>query len=70
MHGHPRRGRCWWQRVGLSIGLIMSVWCSHAFAIFLDKEETLRFNGRVYNRVRTPHRTRRTIHVCGLPIIV
>ena len=51
MHGHPRRGRCWWQRVGLSVGLTMSVWCSHAFAIFLDKAETLRFNGRVYNRV-------------------
>src|SRR4029453_76211 len=51
MHGHPRRGRCWWQRVGLSVGLTICVWCSHAFAIFVDKEETLRFNGRVYNRV-------------------
>jgi hypothetical protein len=50
MHGHPRRGQRWWQRVGLSVGLIVSGLCSHASAIFLDTEETLRFNGRVYNR--------------------
>ncbi len=50
MHGHPRRGLGWWQRVGLSVGLLVTVFSSHAFAIFLDKEETLRFNGRVYNR--------------------
>ena len=50
MHGHPRWGWRWWQRVGLSVGLLVTVFSSHAFAVFLDKEETLRFNGRVYNR--------------------
>src|SRR5581483_11937959 len=49
MHGHPRRGQCWWQCVGLSVGLTV-LWCSSASAVFLDREETLRFNGRVYNR--------------------
>ena len=47
-HGEGQR---WWQHVGLSVGLTVSVLCSHASAIFLDKEETLRFNGRVYNRI-------------------
>ena len=50
MHGHLRPGRRWWRWLGLSVGLIF-VWQQQtAWAIFLDQEETLRFNGRVYNR--------------------
>lgn len=51
MHGHPRQRLCCWKRVGLGVGLLLSILTSHAFAVFLDKEETLRFNGRVYTRV-------------------
>lgn len=50
MHGHPKEGRRWWRRVGLSLGLMACLGQARAWAIFLDKEETLRFNGRVYNR--------------------
>ena len=44
------QGKRWWQGVGLSLGIIACLGQASAWAIFLDKEETLRFNGRVYNR--------------------
>ncbi|MGE0822175.1 MAG: DUF1302 family protein [Candidatus Binatia bacterium] len=50
MDGHPPRGRRWWRWAGLSLGLILCLESGSAFAIFLDEEETLRFNGRIYNR--------------------
>jgi hypothetical protein len=37
--------------VGLSLGIVVCLGQARVWAIFLDKEETLRFNGRVYNRV-------------------
>jgi hypothetical protein len=50
MDGHPQgRGR-WWCCIGLSLGLIICLGSTRAWAIFLDKAETLRFNGRLYNR--------------------
>jgi hypothetical protein len=50
MHGHPEERWRWWRHMGLSLGLLICVGQGTAWAIFLDKEETLRFNGRVYNR--------------------
>jgi len=50
MLGHPRGTRRWWRCVGLSCGILLCVSQGTAWSIFLDKEETLRFNGRVYNR--------------------
>ncbi len=50
MHRHPKerwRGR---RHVGLGLGLLLYLGQGTAWAIFLDTEETLRFNGRVYNR--------------------
>jgi len=44
------QGKRWWQGVGLSLGIMACLGQASAWAIFLDKEETLRFNGRVYNR--------------------
>src|SRR5262245_56432708 len=50
MHRHPKGGWRWWRHVGLSLGLLAYLGHGAAWAIFLDKEETLRLNGRVYNR--------------------
>ena len=50
MHRHPREGGRWWRRAGLSLGLLVCLGQGTTWAIFLDKEETMRFNGRVYNR--------------------
>lgn len=50
MYGHPRPGRRWWRWLGLSVGLALHWQQQTAWAIFLDQEETLRLNGRVYNR--------------------
>src|SRR5262249_17968723 len=50
MYGHPKEGRRGWRHLGLSLGLLVYLGHGVAWAIFLDKEETLRFNGRVYNR--------------------
>ncbi len=49
MHRPQRRG-CWWRGVSLSLGVLACLGQARAWAIFLDKEETMRFNGRVYNR--------------------
>jgi len=49
MNRHPRGGR-WWSCVGLSLIAAVCLESARAWAIFLDKAETLRFNGRVYNR--------------------
>lgn len=49
MHKHAKEGR-WWRRAGLTLGLTVLLGHAQAWAIFLDQEETLRFNGRVYNR--------------------
>lgn len=47
---HPR-GRGRWRRcLGFSLGLALGFIATRAWAIFLDAEETLRFNGRMYNR--------------------
>jgi hypothetical protein len=48
MDRHPRER--WWRCVGLSFVIAASLGVEKAEAIFLDKAETLRFNGRVYNR--------------------
>ena len=48
MEGHPRER--WRRCVGLSFVIAMCLSPDAAKAIFLDKAETLRFNGRVYNR--------------------
>jgi len=50
MHGYPKERWCGWRYVVLSLGLLLYLGQGTAGAIFLDKEETLRFNGRVYNR--------------------
>ncbi|MBI3300611.1 MAG: hypothetical protein HYZ72_00815 [Deltaproteobacteria bacterium] len=50
MHRHPRERGRGWRRVGLSLVIWACLDQACAWAIFLDKEETLRFNGRVYNR--------------------
>ncbi len=50
MDRHPRNRARWWQWAGLSLLCAMCLVPTRANAIFLDKEETLRFNGRVYNR--------------------
>src|SRR5262245_23967213 len=58
MHGHPKEGWRWWRQVGLSLGLLLYLGQGIAGAIYLDgrdgvvssEEETLRLNGRVYNR--------------------
>jgi hypothetical protein len=50
MHRHPKGGWRWWRHMGLSLGLLAYLGQGAAWAIFLDKEETLRLNGRVYNR--------------------
>ncbi|HKA52659.1 MAG TPA: DUF1302 family protein, partial [Candidatus Binatia bacterium] len=50
MHRHPKGGWRWWRHMGLSLGLLAYLGHGAAWAIFLDKEETLRLNGRVYNR--------------------
>lgn len=50
MRRHPQGGWRWWRHMGLSLGLLVYLGHGAAWAIFLDKEETLRFNGRVYNR--------------------
>src|SRR5262245_19219343 len=49
MYRHLKEGR-WWYRVGPSLGMILYLSDSATWAIFLDEAETLRFNGRVYNR--------------------
>jgi Protein of unknown function (DUF1302) len=50
MHGYPKGGWRGWRHVVLSLGLLLYLGQGTAGAIFLDKEETLRLNGRVYNR--------------------
>jgi len=50
MPGHPKEGKRRWRCWGSSLGILLTIWYGSASAIFLDKEETLRFNGRVYNR--------------------
>src|SRR3970040_1799185 len=40
----------WWRCVSLSLVIAASLGLGKAEAIFLDKAETLRFNGRMYNR--------------------
>lgn len=50
MRGHQRRMQRWWHCVSLSVGIVLFVGRGTAGAIFLDQEETLRLNGRVYNR--------------------
>ncbi|MGE0682905.1 MAG: DUF1302 family protein [Candidatus Binatia bacterium] len=44
-----QRGR-WWRCVGLSFVIAVSLGVGKVEAIFLDKAESLRFNGRIYNR--------------------
>ncbi len=36
--------------LGLGVGILFSLLASSAWAIFVDEAETMRFNGRVYNR--------------------
>jgi hypothetical protein len=50
MRRHRGRVQCWWRSVGLSLAIVIGLGYGSAWAIFLDKEETLRLNGRVYNR--------------------
>jgi hypothetical protein len=50
MDGHPKGRRRWWRWVGLSLAIVIVLGQARAWAIFLDPAETLRFNGRVYNR--------------------
>ena len=45
-----RENRHRWGWLGLVVGILLCLESGTAYAIFLDPEETLRFNGRVYNR--------------------
>jgi len=50
MRRHRKRVQRWWRYMGLSLGIVLLVEQGTAKAIFLDREETVRVNGRVYNR--------------------
>jgi hypothetical protein len=50
MDRHPQGEALWRRWVGLSLVSVLVLGPVTSWAIFLDQEETLRFNGRVYNR--------------------
>jgi hypothetical protein len=47
---YPQGRARWWRVLVLSFGVTLVCWTTQAWAIFLDEAETLRFNGRMYNR--------------------
>ena len=48
MDGRKNRNRWGW--LGLVVGILLGLESGTVYAVFLDPEETLRFNGQVYNR--------------------